>query len=179
MRRWKSPVLFFACCSLACVVFAAGADTILKYGDGEPDGKRSISGSGEIIGFKLPADKEVVKGIRIHGSRYGTPEAPDESFLIYFLSEDMSEIVHTEMAPYSLFERGPEKWVDIAFKTPVKVPKVFWVALDFRALRTKGIYVSFDTSTGGQYSRVGLPGIKANTVDFAGDWMVQAVLSKP
>ena len=114
----------------------------LKYGDGQPDGKKSLGGSGEIIGFTLPAEDGKVGAIRIHGSRYGTPDAPNESFLIYFLSHDMSEVMRTELAPYSLFERGPERWVEVKFRKPVEVPKEFWVAVDFRAGHTKGVYVS-------------------------------------
>jgi hypothetical protein len=77
------------------------------------------------------------------------------------------------MAPYALFERGPEKWVEVKFARPIEVPKIFWVALDFRAGRTKGVYLSYDTSTGGKFSRVGLPGIEAKETDFGGDWMIQ------
>ena len=80
------------------------------------------------------------------------------------------------MAAYSLFERGPERWVEVSFAAPVEVPARFWVALDFRATGTKGVYVSYDASTGGKHSRAGLPGIKLKEVDF-GDWMVEAVLA--
>jgi hypothetical protein len=52
------------------------------------------------------------------------------------------------------------------------------VALDFRAQQTKGVYVSYDTSTGGKFSRVGLPGMPASETDFGGDWMIQVMLAK-
>jgi hypothetical protein len=79
------------------------------------------------------------------------------------------------MAPYSLFERGPERWVEVTFPRPVDVPEQFAIALDFRAHQTKGVYVSFDTSTAGKYSRTGLPGQKARKADFGGDWMIEVV----
>jgi RNA polymerase sigma-70 factor (ECF subfamily) len=149
----------------------------LKYGDGRADGKKSLGGSGEMIEFSMPGEGRKVAGLKIHGSRYGQPSPPDESFLIYFLNEDLSEVIATRMAPYSLFERGEERWVEVTFPKPVETPIKFWVALDFRPHQTKGVYVSFDASTGGKYSRSGLPGIKPKSVDF-GDWMIEAVPAK-
>jgi RNA polymerase sigma factor (sigma-70 family) len=153
---------------------APATSMLLKYNDDQADSKKSLGGSGEIIEFKLPTSDAKVTGLRIHGSRYGVPKAPDESFLIYFLNQDLSEIVSTQMAPYALFERGPERWVDVTFTRPIAVPQDFCVALDFRAHQTKGVFVSIDTSSGGKFSRVGLPGLKAKEVDFRGDWMIEA-----
>ena len=160
---------------LVCLGAAVRAEN-LKHHDGQPDGKKSLGGSGEMIRFVLPRADAKVTGIRIHGSRYGRPQAPDESFLIYFLNEDFSEIVETRMAPYSLFERGAEKWVEVEFARPVSPPETFWIALDFRAHQTKGVYVSFDTSSSGGASRMGLPGLKARETDFNGDWMIEVVV---
>jgi hypothetical protein len=67
--------------------------------------------------------------------------------------------------------------VEIDFAKPRVVPKTFWVALDFRAHRTKGVYVSYDTSTGGEHSQTGLPGFPARPVDSGGDWMIQVRLA--
>jgi RNA polymerase sigma-70 factor (ECF subfamily) len=163
---------------ITCVLAAREPSSTLKYGHGRPDGKKSLGGSGEMIRFTLPVEGAKVGGIRIHGSRYGMPEAPKESFLIYFLSQDLSKVCGTEMAPYSLFERGEERWVEVKFRRPFEVPREFWVVLDFRAHQTKGVYVSFDTSTGGKFSRVGLPGIPAQETDFGGDWMIEVLLAK-
>ncbi len=152
----------------------------VKYGDGQADGKKSLGGSGEMIEFSMPAGSSKVVGVRIHGSRYGQAQPPKESFLIYFLSHDMTRILHTELAPYSLFERGEEQWVDVAFERPVAgldKSATFWIVLDFRASATKGIYVSFDTSTQGKHSRVGLPGTAVSRVNFGGDWMIEAKLA--
>jgi RNA polymerase sigma-70 factor (ECF subfamily) len=155
-----------------------GAPSVLKYGDGQADGKQSLGGSGEMITFSAPAAPARVKGLRVHGSRYGNPQPPDESFLIYFLSEDRKRILHTEMAPYSLFERGSEQWVEVTFERPVELPKTFWVVLDFRANQNKGVYVSFDASTGGRHSLVGLPGTPTSRPRRGGDWMIEAVLAE-
>lgn len=145
----------------------------LKYHDGEPDGKKSLGGTGMMIKFTLPAKNTKIAGLRIHGSRYGLPQPPQEEFLIYFLSEDREEIVRTEMAPYSLFERGDQQWVQVKFEKPIAVPQTVCVVLNFRAHRTKGVFVSYDTSTDGQHSRVGLPGMKTGPVKTGGDWMVE------
>lgn len=145
----------------------------LEYHDGNPDGKKSLGGTGEMIEFTLPATNTKIAGLRIHGSRYGLPQPPHEEFLIYFLSEDRKEIVRTEMAPYSLFERGDQQWVTVKFEQPIELPQTFWVVLNFRANRTKGVYVSYDTSTDGKHSRVGLPGTKTRAVQTGGDWMIE------
>ena len=149
----------------------------VNYGDGEADGKKSLGGSGEVVEFSLPDEATQLSGIRIHGSRYGLPAAPNESFLIYILNEDMTEILSTQMATYSLFERGPEKWVDVGFRKPVAVPRKIWVAVDFRAGRNKGVYVSYDSSTDGKRSRMGLPGTEMKQPEFTGDWMIEAIVT--
>ncbi len=79
----------------------------LKYNDDAPDGKKSLGGSGEMIEFTGPSDTNNVKGIRIHGARYGYPEAPKESFLIFFLSPDQKRILHTAMGPTRSSTGGP------------------------------------------------------------------------
>jgi hypothetical protein len=148
-------------------------------GDGKPDGKKSLGGSGEMIELAMPTGASKVTGVKIHGSRYGQAQPPKESFLIYFLSKDRKRILHTEMAPYSLFKRGPEEWVEIKFETPIAgLPRSFWLVLDFRAHQTKGVYVSFDTATGGKFSRIGLPGLASSEVNFGGDWMIQGVFAE-
>jgi hypothetical protein len=154
---------------------------LLSYGDGKPDGKKSYGGSGHFIRFELPERVSKVRGIRIHSSRYGYPQAPDEDAEITFLSDDRDETLHTEAAPYRMFKRGKESWVRIMFDKEVELPKKFWVALNFNAEQTKGVYVSYDTSTKGEYSRVGLPGDddEPKETDFGGDWMIQVMLARP
>src|SRR5262249_40182232 len=147
--------------------------------DGKPDGKKSLGGSGEMIELGMPAGASKVTGVKIHGSRYGQSQPPKESFLIYFMTKDRKRILNTEMAPYSLFKRGPETWVEVKFERPVvDLPKSFWLVVDFRAAQTKGVYVSFDTTTGGKYSRIGLPGMPSSEVTFGGDWMIQGIFAE-
>jgi hypothetical protein len=157
---------------------AAADKEASKHHDGSADGKKSLGGSGEMIRFTLPQDNQKLAGIKIHGSRYGQPQAPKESFLIYVVDPDGKEVLSTQMAPYSLFGRGEEKWVDVRFPKPVEVPKDFWIVLDFRAGQTRGVYVSYDTSSGAKFSKTGLPGLEAKDVDFAGDWMIELISAK-
>lgn len=147
------------------------------YGDGRADGKKSLGGSGHLIEFAAPGDGRRVAGIRILGSRYGQAEPPRESFLIYFLTADGAEIVAARLAPYALFGRGEEGWADVKFATPVDPPPRFWVAVDFRPTETKGVFVSYDASTGGEHSRAGLPGLPPRKVDY-GDWMIEVLLGR-
>lgn len=146
--------------------------------DDTPDGKKSLGGSGEMIQLKLSPDNPMLAGIEVHGSRYGTANPPSEKFLIYILNSDQSEVTATRMAPYALFERGEEKWVSIKFDKPVEFPADGWVVLEFRAGRTKGVYVSYDADGSGERSRIGLPGIEAKKPDFKGDWMIRPILQQ-
>ena len=53
--------------------------TRLSYHDDTADGKKSLGGDGELLSFELPegsGNAGKVIGIRIHGSRYGRPQAP-------------------------------------------------------------------------------------------------------
>ena len=66
----------------------------------------------------------------------------------------------------------------VKFRKAREIPKTVWISVDFRPHRTKGVFVSYDTSSGGQHSRSGLPGRKAREVDFGGDWMIRTNVSK-
>ncbi len=157
---------------------AARKQLRLKYGDNKPDGKKSIAGAGEMIRFELPTEVGAVKAIRVHGSRYGYSQAPKEDFEVTILSADMKEVLHTELVPFALFKRSKSRWTHVPFKEPVEVPQTFWVVLEFNAKARKGVYVSYDTSTKGQYSRVGTTDEDARKTKFGGDWMVQVLLAK-
>jgi hypothetical protein len=151
---------------------------LLKYGDGKPDGKKSIAGTGEMVRFTLPNASQKLRGLRLHCARYGHPQAPDEDVEISIVSGDETEVVHTEFVPYAKFKRGESRWLTLPFKEEVVVPETFWVIVDFNAEQTKGVYLSFDTSSGGQHSKTGVPGGTSAQVTTGGDWMVQALLTK-
>jgi len=176
----RRPLLGFLIGFLLGSGLAAADDgkTTLKYHDGMADGKQSLGGSGELIEFTLPSKTAKISGLRIHGARYGTPQAPKESFLIYFLDEGRSRVVDVELAPYALFERGEEKWVDVVFDQPLAAPQHCWISLDLRAGPTKGVYVSYDTSGGGKHSLIGLPGTAMSEPKHGGDWMIEALVTE-
>lgn len=178
MKRSRLLVILVVCAATANLTAAPSKGLVLKYHDGKADGKKSIAGSGEMIMFTLPTGKEKVTAIKIHGSRYGYPKAPKEDFIMHFLNEDASEVIHKEKVAYSKFKRGEDKWVEIKLKKKLKVPASFWVVLQFNAERTKGVYVSYDASTKGKYSKVGLPGEESAQTAFGGDWMIEAILSR-
>lgn len=159
-------------------VAAAKEQVVLKYDDNAADGKKSMAGTGEMIHFTAPADNAALTGIELHGSRYGHPQAPREDFKIYLLSANRAKVLHTEMVPYNRFERGEAKWVTLKFAGQVDVPREFWIVVDFNAEATKGVYVSYDSSTGGEHSMIGLPGKDAKKTNFGGDWMIRARVEK-
>ena len=155
----------------------------MKHNDGTPDGRLVIGDSAEAVRFTLPKEHEKIAGVRIHSSRYGGAEAPKEKVVIYILNSDCTEILNSQLAPYSLFEVGPEKWVDVKFQHPVEVPKDFWVLLDShntdpRSPAAKGVFVSYDKSTGGKFSKMGLPWLEFRDVPFPGDWMFELIPAK-
>ena len=59
--------------------------------------------------------------------------AQEESSKISIVGEDGKNVLHTELVPYSKFERGESKWISLVFKMPIKVEKNFWVVLEFNA----------------------------------------------
>ncbi len=152
---------------------------VLKYGDGKADGKKSLAGTGEMIEFALPDATQKLKGLRIHGARYGHPKAPEGEVEISIVSHDEVNVVHTEFVPYAKFKRGDARWTTVRFEEPIVVPAKFWLILDFDAQRTKGVYVSYDNSTEGKYSKTGLPGGESSAVTVGGDWMIQCLMTKP
>jgi hypothetical protein len=178
MSRAHFATLVAIVAALVALAADNGAPARLSYNDGSAEAKKSLADSGELIAFTLPDEAAKIAAIRIHGSRYGAQLPPKEHFTIYFLNQDLSKTVATKTAPYAAFKRGPEKWVEIKFPEPIAVPPAFWVGLEFHADRSKGVYVSIDSSTDGTHSRVGLPGMEPKEINVDGDWMIEAVLTK-
>ncbi len=163
---------------LMIAAHVAAADIkLLKHDDGSQESKRSMAGSGQAVRFECPdGQKWYVTGIRIHGSRYGTAQAPNEDFKIVIASDDLSQRVEISK-PYSLFDRGREKWVRINFD-PVEVQGPFHAAVFFNPTRTKGVYVGIDSDAKPTHSSILLasdPGNKDS--DLEGDWMIQAYVT--
>ena len=146
----------------------------LKHDDGAPEGGRSMAGSGHAVLFERPDGEWAVKTVKVYGSRYGHPRAPDEFVLVYLCDEQMN-VVEEARAPYATFERGPPRWYSLPVPD-VPVPKRFYVCVNFNPHRTKGVYVHYDRSVKVSHSREALPGQHNRPVDEKYDWMIRAVI---
>ncbi|MCG3130862.1 MAG: hypothetical protein FLDDKLPJ_01635 [Phycisphaerae bacterium] len=144
--------------------------------DGKADGKKSIAGGGHARRFTAPGGGSwYLRNVLLFGSRYGSPQAPDETFEVSLCDEQMRPIATWEK-PYSTFDRGDARWVKIEV-TPTAVPPAFHVCFNFRPTGTRGVYVSFDASTRGN-SQTAVPGKPGSPLD-AGDWMIRVELDQP
>lgn len=175
ISRTLLPVMLIA---LTTSWAAAAEPTTLKHDDDMQDSKRSITGAGQAVRFECPNDEKwYLTAISIHGSRYGTPAAPNEDFQIVVANDDLSQRQQFDK-PYRLFKRGEEKWVKIGF-TPVEVQGGFQVATFFNPTRTKGVYVGIDSNSSPTHSSILLasdPGKKSS--ELKGDWMIRAHLTQ-
>jgi RNA polymerase sigma-70 factor (ECF subfamily) len=146
--------------------------TELKNDDGKAAGKKSFP-LGIASAFETPGDEEYfLTQVRIHGGRYGYPKPPKEDFHVTLCDPDFNPIADFPFA-YSKFARGDPKWVTLRVK-PTEVPKKFVICLDFKAERTKGVYVSHDKEG---KSLVGLPKKRAGAFT-GGDWMVRVSVDR-
>jgi len=177
---WK-PVNLLAVLLLAVFGTASVAcaeSVCLKHDDDRQDGKRSITGAGHAVRFECPdGETWYVESVALHGSRYGTPQPPNEDFLVHITSEDMKKTWETTK-PYSLFERGEEKWVrlDVA---PVEVRGAFCVVVFFNPTRTKGVYVGIDKNSTPTHSMTVVPNEPERArSDLQGGWMIRAYVTK-
>ena len=53
-----------------------------------------------MIRFEMSDGARKVRGLRIHGSRYGLPKAPDEDYEITFVNDALNETLHAFWCPY-------------------------------------------------------------------------------
>lgn len=153
-----------------------GLPLTLAGDDGKADGKKSIAGGGHARRFTAPGGGSwYLRNVSLFGSRYGSPQPPDETFEVSLCDEQLRPIATWEK-PYSTFDRGDARWVKIEV-TPTAVPPVFYVCFNFRPTGTKGIYVSLDASTRGN-SQTAVPGKPGSPLD-SGDWMIRVELDQP
>jgi hypothetical protein len=150
----------------------------LSHGDGKPDGKQPLAGTGAMVQFSASGSTAVVKAVHIHSVRKGgAKDRPRGTFKIYIFSKDLKKILHTEVVSFQKYrERSRYKWYVVPFKKPITVPKDFWIVVDFNTPARQGIFVSYDTSSGGKHSLIGIPGQRPMPVPFKGDWMIKVDL---
>lgn len=163
--------------AMGAALATAQDEATLKYDDGSMESKRSTTGAGHAVFFQRPAQGEwFLDRVELFGSRYGNPQPPDEDFAVYVTDSTMARFCVVPR-PYSLFERGPEKWTSIALP-PVRVPESFYVCLVFNPTRTKGVYVGIDNSVKQSHSRDAVPGSHLGETLKEGEWMIRAHLTQ-
>jgi hypothetical protein len=150
--------------------------TLLYYDDGTAEGKWSFTGTGYAILFRKPQGAWLLERIDVFGARYGTHEPPREDFAIYICDEQF-EPLHELNHPYSIFKRGKNQWFRIPVD-PIKIPRRFYICLNFNPTSTKGVYVAYDQSVARSHSRLALPYTHVKDVEKKYDWMIRAHLCK-
>jgi RNA polymerase sigma-70 factor (ECF subfamily) len=151
-----------------------GQPTELAHDDDKPAGRRSIAGSGHAVRFDAPDASWYLTSVRIYGSRYGAPQAPNEDFEVWLCDEEFNAVTSFKF-PYAKFQRGRDQWITLAV-TPTNVPKKFIVAVGFNPAASKGVYVSHDGAASDS-SFTGLPGTPPS--NFAqGDWLIRASIDQ-
>ncbi len=174
MRKVAYLIAALAACIVSSCLSQGGIPRTIGFVDDTPDGQRSIGGAAKIVEFDMPDGCSRVNGIMLYGSRYGYPQAPAEDFTVTIAKADGSGAKDVKV-PYGTIEWGNKKWYTITFKKPVKIRGKFLVAVDFNAQPTKGVYVSYDTSSGNAHSYVGSVTSK-NLSEYGGEWMIKAMV---
>lgn len=152
----------------------AGKPVELKNDDGTAAGKKSLP-MGIASAFQASEEGCYLTEMRIHGNRYGQLAPPKEDFHVTLCDKDFNPIADFPF-PYSKFahaSKGDPKWVTLKLKA-TEVPKAFVICLDFKAERTKGVYVSHDKEG---KALVGLPKKPAGAFT-GGDWMVRVSVDR-
>jgi hypothetical protein len=150
--------------------------TEIAIDDGTSAGKKSIAGSGHAVVLHTPAGGGSLTAVKIFGSRYGTPQPPEEDFSVWLCDAEGKSIKEFKF-PYKLFLRGDPKWVTLKLPEPAPLPAAdkFILCAGFNPQQTKGVYVHYDKHADGD-NRIGLPG-SLNDAFGQGDWMIRAVAS--
>jgi RNA polymerase sigma-70 factor (ECF subfamily) len=151
-----------------------GKPVMLTFDDDQQDGKRSLGGSGHARKFSAPDEGEwYIRSVSVCGAQYGNGK--NATFDVILCDPELRQLSSWKK-PYDTFKPGDLAWTRLAV-APTRVPKEFYICLNFRPERTRGVYVAFDSSTKGN-SVSGIPGGKAKPLT-EGDWMIRVELDKP
>lgn len=152
---------------------ATSGPEMLTVDDGKPAGRQSIAGGGHVVRMESDGGIELL-AVRIYGSRYGTPQPPQENFYVW-IADEHQDVLETFEFPYGTIKRGEPKWYTLKTK-PTKLPKQFYLCVGFNPEQTKGVYVHHDAEASGK-SYIGLPHDNFDFKPFdRGDWMIRAVV---
>ena len=179
--RSLAPLLLLSLLAAA----PATKPTEIAIDDGASAGKKSIAGSGHAVVLEPPTATAkpgasapgplALTAVKIFGSRYGTPQPPEEDFSLWLCDADGKAIKEFKF-PYKTFLRGDPKWVTLKLPEPADLPAgTFILCVGFNPQQTKGVYVHYDKSADGD-NRTGLPG-QLNDAFGQGDWMIRAVVA--
>jgi len=153
-----------------------GRPVTLKHDDGVKAGHKSLAGSGHAVRFQVPDGEWYLRGVTIHGSRYGGSRPPEEDFHVWLCDGQFRAIADFPF-PYKAFERGEATWVPLPISQPALVPKDFIICVGFNPTGTKGVFVSQDKAGSGN-TLAGLPGKSSSSIG-GGDWMIRAIVDRP
>lgn len=147
----------------------------LSLNNGKMASKASIAGGGHAVRFKVEGDSWYVTSVSLHGSRYGEPRPPKESFNVWICDAELKPLA-TFRFPYSSYTRADPVWKSFRIR-PTRVPENFIVCFGFNPQATKGVYVSHDGQPS-ETSVVGLPGGDEPTTFAKGNWLIRCNVEK-
>lgn len=153
----------------------SGKELSLSYVGESSEQSQSYADSGHAVFFQRPAEMKSITAVKLYGTRYGTPEPPDEDFHIYLLDENQKVLEHIPV-PYRKIDRDEPRWHTIEFPA-VEVPEKFMVALWFNAEQTKGVQLGKQPDVQDTHSYSGLPDKGFRKVKESYEWMIRAVVS--
>jgi len=153
----------------------AGEARELMHDNGSMAAKSSIAGGGHAVRFQVDGDSWVVTSVSLHGSRYGEPRPPKESFKVWICDAKLKPIATFEF-PYGSYLRGNPVWKTFRIR-PTRVPKDFIVCFGFNPHQTKGIYVSYDAQPS-ETSLIGVPGERPPSPFAKGNWLIRCKVEK-
>ena len=146
---------------------------VLQYGDGTEDGKKSLGGNGHLISFDAGKEGRWLTAVEVLGSRYGHPQAPQESFHLY-VTDAEGGVLQDIPLPYKLWMRGNSYWCQLPLEQPLRVPQEFGIGLNFSPGPTKGVFVCTDKSEE-SHSYTWLPDKAAKPLQGS-NWLVRPTL---
>lgn len=149
---------------------------VLKRDQGAMSGRQSLAASGHFVAFETPPGRWRLRQVQLFASRYGTVQAPEDTWRITVCDRDFSPLKFIDM-PYATFERGVERWYEVDVPTlDLPAGEPFWLNLAFNPHETRGVHVGYDRADLETHSRIGLPGGRITGMPRKMDWMIRAVI---
>lgn len=145
---------------------------VLKYGDGQSDGKDCLPEDGHIVYFKAPPDEWYLTTLHLYAERFGLPLRKMEYVTITLCDEALAPI-RSWQKPYGFFRGAKPRWFHLRLAA-ARVPEAFAIVVQFSCREHKGVRLHRDSASKG-HSAVGQPGGRAKPLEEA-DWMMRVDL---